>query len=304
MDDFGHYRLWATEISFGLYRHEHHFILPDDQRELLQDVSLAIRATGNANPNGVTTGPDDVRLYVDGTDVTPAYVKVLADDLNSPGYADRAAEQYEKATQAWIELAEALGPAYSGDLAKDKARRAELIAIKPVGSLLDRLGNVADTGWGGYLHIFHYLYGEVDAPWVSLREVGNHAGVDLLNARRLTVSAGPCRLFTPGWTPTRAMGAVRLQAELRYANPLLPRIEAIEKRLDELETDLIEVLEEILEQVKEQGAIQKSIRQTQASLDAAQTDVDRARAEIASHEQQIASLGSTARDIRDAVNKL
>lgn len=207
----------------------------------------------------MTTGPDDVRLYIDGTDLTLSYVEVLANGLNSPGYADKAAEQYEAATQAWIELADAFGADYSGDLAKDKARRAELIATRPVGDLLDRLGNIADTGWGGYLHIFHYLYGEVDAPWVSLRDFGKRAGIDLLDARRLTASAGPCRIFTPGWSPPREMGAVRLQFEIRYAISLLPRIEALEKRFDELEIDLVDVLEEILEQVKEHGTIQKNI---------------------------------------------
>lgn len=304
MKDFDHYRLWATEVDFGLYVYEHHYILPDEQRELLQDVSLAVSAKGSSQPNGLTTGPDDVRLYIDGTDVTPSYITVLTEELNKPEFADTAAAQYEAATGAWIELAEALGAAYSGDPEADKARRGELIAVRPIGNLMDRLGNIAQSGWGGYLHLFNYLYGEVDAPWVSLREVGQRAGVDLSVAKRLTISAGPCRLFTDDWTPPAAKGAVRMQAELRYSNPLLPRVEILEQRLDELEKDIVEILEEILDQVGEQGTIQTNIRHTQTSVDKAQADLDRARSEIASHDTQITTLESTARDIRDAVNRL
>lgn len=163
---------------------------------------------------------------------------------------------------------------------------------------------MGDAGWGGYLHIFNFLYAQIDTPWVSLAEVGKRASIELANAKRLTVSTGPCRLFTEHWQVPKLFGALRLQAELQYINPLKLRIETLETRLDELEDDLNGALSDILDAVGPGGAIQKNLRTAQGAIDDSRDDIGRVRTEVGSHSRQIDALQDTTKEIRDAIRRL
>ncbi|HYN99994.1 MAG TPA: hypothetical protein VEU28_10015, partial [Actinomycetota bacterium] len=121
-----HVRILATELAFEPFLYDHHLALPERDREYLQAVCLVLHGSPRFRGTASITAPADIRLYLDGVEVTAAYVAELRSVLDQQP-ADLLRAQYDRALQSWIKLAEGLGIAYGFDVARDKADRERLL---------------------------------------------------------------------------------------------------------------------------------------------------------------------------------
>lgn len=304
-----HVRILATELAFEGFLYDHHLVLPDRDREYLQDVCILLHGSPRyVNPASISA-PADIRLYLDGVEVTAAYVAEMRAVLDQQP-ADVLRAQYDRALQGWIKLAEGLGVAYGFDIAKDKADRERLLAVEPFSALVDRLGNLS-AGNAGFLHVFNFVHTLIDLPPISIANVARWANdaagemvVDLTTISRLSVSNGPCRLFVEDWQPPRSVGALVLQVEGRYHDPLADRLAELEKRVEEIESFLASELAEILDRLSLDGPIARSVASGRESLVKAQTALAAVQGEMRSQTAQLAGLEATCKDLKNAVDAL
>ena len=300
-------RLMQRSLRFEMLVYEHQVALPQSDRRYLEEVDLALSGSPSVEGPNKRTPPDDVRLYLDGIEVTPFYIAELKRVLGMQDQP-RLRAQYRTALDRWIELARALGAAYGSDPDNDARRAVELLAVDPFADLVDQLGNHT-AGFAGYLHVFNFLHTSIDVPSVSLlrviaraRDAG--AALDAATVKRLTVANGPCRLFATGWTPPQRVGIVNLTAELRYHDPLEDVVKDLSSRVDQLEQDLNQDLAEILLRVSSGGPIARALAAAAASTAATTTAVGGLRAELGSQSAQLTTLEGTARDLKNAVDHL
>lgn len=301
------YRFIVAEFVFQPLVYEHHVVLPTPQREYLEDVNLMLAGHPTLQNSSNQTAPNDVHLYLDGVDVTKAYIKTLQGVLNTINETVLY-DQYRAAIEGWLKLARALGAAYGYDLARDEAARNQLLTVRPFSNLVDQLGNLS-AGNAGYLHVFNFLHTLIDVPGVSLKDVideANKTGTKLnaLKVNRLTISNGPCRLFTDSWTPPRSVGAVQLQAEMRYHDPLTDIAEGLKKRIEAVEKSLEEGLNDIFDRLSSDGPIARAVAEAQDSVTTTNSALTAVRGEIQSQNAQLEALKSLARDLRSAVDAL
>jgi hypothetical protein len=220
-----HVRVQNAELAFGPFVYEHHIVLPDRDREQLQEVGLrlyglptqAVRAVlQRAEVPGAASrsGPHDVRLYVEQAEITQAFIAELKAQLDRQDQA-RLFEQYRFAMDKWIDMARALGDDYGHDVQTDIDARDAFLGVRPFSALIDQLGNV-QAGNAGFMHAFNFLHCLIDLPPVSMRAVALQANrqtgaelIDLHRVHRLTISAGPSRFHTDPWQPTAIFGRVK-----------------------------------------------------------------------------------------------
>jgi hypothetical protein len=303
-----HFRTTSFELRFGPLNFEHRVTLPRHQRELLEDVLFELRGHPTTDSERLK-GPNDIRLYFEDVDVTEAYLEELRSLLDLQNQDDLAAA-YAKALDNWISMARKLGAAYGGDPEADAERAEELKAIRPISSLMDKLGSV-NAGYSGYLHLFNFLYSDVDVPPVSARKVitryNTAAGSEVVNSanlRVLTISSGSCRLFDDAWEPSHVGGTVMFRADMRYHNELADRIADIEQRLEELEEFIDEQLQAILEALGPDGDLQRAISQARAATRTAAEKADSIGRELQSQSAQLDGVKAAAQDLQEAVEAL
>ena len=304
-----HVRILATELAFEPFLYDHHLALPERDREYLQDVSLVLHGSPRFRSTASITAPADIRLYLDGVEVTAAYVAELRSVLDQQP-ADLLRAQYDRALQGWIKLAEGLGIAYGFDVARDKADRERLLRVEPFSALVDQLGHLS-AGNAGFLHVFNFLHTLIDLPPISIANVARRANaaagapvVDLTRISRLSVSNGPCRLFVDDWQPPKSVGALVLLVEGIYHDPLADRVTELEKRVEEIERFLAEELAEIFDRLSLDGPIARAVSSGREALSKAQTALTAVQGEMRSQTAQLAGLEATSRDLKNAVDAL
>ena len=278
------------------------------QRELLEDVLFELRGHPTTDSERLK-GPDDVRLYFEDVDVTEVYLEELRSLLDLQNQDDLASE-YARSLDNWVSMARKLGAAYGGDPEADAERAEELKAVRPVSGLLDRLGNT-NAGYAGYLHLFNFLYSDIDVPPVSARKVitrhNTTAGNDEISSadlRVLTISSGPCRLFDNEWKPSHVGGTVMFRADMRYHNELVDRIVDIEQRLEELEEFVDEQLQNIHKALGPDGDLERAISQARAATRTASDKADSIGRELRSQSAQLDGVKAAAQDLQEAVEAL
>jgi hypothetical protein len=201
--------------------------------------------------------PDDVHIYLNEIDLTTQILTILRESLDTDANSVSAA--YANALNVWFATGAKLGAVYPGDLGADQVTAKQLVATKP-SNLLDQLGN-RRFGGKGNLHIFNFLFKDIVLPSVSMKEavsaysVASGTRIDFPQGGpwSLTLSAGPCRLYNPNWSPTQYGGrivvsiAVRHDDLLQQAYDLLTTIQnelvggAISDQLGEANTTLNQI---------------------------------------------------------------
>ena len=189
-------------LEFVPLRYEHLIPFPLEDRINLEFLWCQVNGAANPPDAGHLIGvfPHDARAYIDGVEVTPSVIVELQKKISARKVADVQAES-KSGLDAWFRLGDAIGAAYPGDLAKDKALAATLIANHNPATLLDRLGD-GRIGAGGALHIFNYLYEHIHIDPISMWDVvkthddfgGKQIDVKKSPTPRLVLSMGPCRL--------------------------------------------------------------------------------------------------------------
>lgn len=303
-----HFRTTSFELRFGPLNFEHRVTLPQHQRELMEDVLFELRGHPTTDSERLK-GPDNIRLYFEEVDVTEAYLDELRALLDLQDQNDLATS-YARVLDNWISMARKMGAAYGGDPETDAERAEELKAVRPISSLMDKLGSVS-AGYAGYLHLFNFLYSSVDVPPVSARKVitryNKAAGSEVLNSaslRVLTISSGSCRLFDEDWEPSHVGGTVMFRADMRYHNELLDRIVDIEQRLEELEEFVEDQLQSILESLGPDGDLQRAISQARAATRTAVEKTGSIGRELQSQSAQLDGVKAAAQDLQESVEAL
>ena len=307
-----HVRQQVSDIVYGPFHYENHLYLSETQRENLEEVKVSLFGSpSQIQYSRNFTAPSDVRLYIDQQDVTPSFIYVLKQLIDN---ADQATikSQYKGGLDALIALEVVMGEAGFGRPAGEVSDAAiALLAVEPLSALVDQLGNSQVLAYG-MPHIFNYLWSHIDLPYVSLFDTVNHhnsqpgsTAIDLLQARRLTVSNGPCRLFSSGaWQIPRTFGTVRLQVDAIYHNTLVDRVDELEKRFDEFEEWVNEDLATILEALDRDGPISRQVRQAAKRLEDGKLAIAQAEGAVKNHGAQIQALTGTAQDLKSSVDAL
>lgn len=308
-------RFLSETVSLVPFRYEHLVDIPLAQREVLLDVSVSLYGSSTFDNVGglLGTGPEDMRVYLNGADLSPAVIFCLRANLDAMDQVVLK-QQYKAALDSYLIMGQKLGGAYPGDLVADRAAAQQLLLTNPLSAALDRLGN-HQAGWSGNLHIFNFLYRQIDITPIKFSAVlAKHAeltGVKLslstLPRIRVAFSAGPCRLYDPNWDPTQPIprGNITYRFDFLYHNPLDDRVTALETRVTELEGTIVLKLRQILEQVGTNGTIQRDllrpmVRQLQ---DQAQRLAD-AKASLQSNDTQTTVLKQTIDELKRTVDQL
>lgn len=246
-------RTIGNTVTFKVFNYEHNVSSPSQNRDLLTDIYLSL----HGHPTYLETGRragiglEDLRVYLDSYDITNSVIACLRNNLDAVDQV-QLKSQYEHALNNWLLLEEKLEAAYPGKgINKDRAIAKHLLETKPLSANLAKLGDQT-AGWGGNLHIFNFIYCQLNIPLISLKSVVEHFNaansepIDFssLGKANFTFSIGPCRLFTPKWNPTQPFpqGTLTYGFEFNYHDPILDRVTSLENRVLSLE-DRATVLE-------------------------------------------------------------
>jgi hypothetical protein len=309
-----HVRYLEHHLNFAPLNHEGVIAFPLEDRTNLEFVWCQLNGSANPPGAGLARGvfPNDIRVYIDNIEITPSVIVELQKKIASRNVAD-VQTQYKAALDARLRLETAFGAAYPGDTARDTALAAQLSANPTPSSLLNRLGD-EQVGSGGSLHIFNFLYEQIIIDPISMWDVvathnasgGTPIDVKKLDAPRLTLSSGPCRLFDPGFDPFKfvGQGSVRLRLMLSYHDPLEDRVKDLEQKLDRLQRQILTRLDVIANACQDGGTFQLAIASLKGAVAGLHQDVGKMKADIASATAQISALQVQAKALQDAVDQL
>lgn len=304
-------RTITERITFVPFNYEYAFPVPQTDRNLVKDLLISIYGSPSAHHPGNFVGIscNDVRFYVDGIDLTAAFIESLKILLSG---LDQAVlkTQYSVALERWLDLEEKLGAAYgTTELAKEREIARQFIETTPLSNNLNKLGDVKGGGWGGNLHIFNFLYRDITLPPVSLVEVvARHNAtqpmqVEADKIQRLYFSSGPCRLFSMAWTPSNIpVGSLNCLLEIRVHNLLEDRVEKLEKDFQTMQEEITTAIMSIDEKLKTE--VNPRLRELKTVIDKASINIAAAENELKNHQNQLKSLDDTTKEIKKAVETI
>ncbi len=261
-------RIIENTINFKIFNSEHTVLIPSQDINLLTDIYLQIYGHPSYLETGrqVGIGLDDLHVYLNQYDVTNSIIVRLRNNLDNMDQ-ERVKSQYKKALDNWLKLEENLGATYPGKgIGKDRDIAKRNLEMQPISANLSKLGDMT-SGWGGNLHIFNFLYKQIDLSTVSLKKVIEHYNstamepVDLSNlgSIRITFSVGTCRLFSSAWSSIHPLpaGSLTYRLEFNYHDPLIDKVLSLEKKVNDLKTEISSRLKSILNAVGPEGQITK-----------------------------------------------
>jgi len=306
-----HIRQFSKNLAFGPFVYEHHLLLDNSQRELLENIT--VRFTGfstQAQSANSYTAPHDLRFYIDGKEITKALIQELKFILDNYDDQSLLMKQYQTGMNSWIDLAKTMGLAYGRDVKVDEQFRDQILQKDTLSETFTKLGNIKSGNYG-YLHPINFLWNTIDLPPLSLLNIINRHNkirstkkIDMFSAEKLTISNGPCRLYSSAWKIPKIFGSVQIGVQLFYHNELLDRVVDLEGHLEELEQFISEDLARILDAVDRDGPLSKILRASQATTHQLKTELTIVKNEVSSHQNQVNGLVSTARDLKTSVDGL
>ena len=304
------------ETIFEPFRSEVSFAIPSFNKRLIVEGHFAVQTGLDSVPKHVATispnSADDIHIYLDGTDVTSYYTKVLADRLEKMDQA-QLAHDYLEAMNSFIAYADAMGAAYDGLIPSLRKDAASLAKVKPLSSLVSQLGN-RKHGHKGHLHICNFLYGQIPCPEVPLTLVvamynKEHRGSAIVPSQlsRVTFSCGPSfTIDRAGWQAKHIFpgGSVLATVALELHDSLEDVVLELQQQLQRLEDEITEALESIKDSLNTNGVIRRTVAQMSTAIDKTALDVQGARHDIQSSQAQIATQGQTLDQIKTQVDSL
>lgn len=305
-----HVRLSIEEVGFGPKRPEFHFSLPDDRKQYLLDIFLSL--VTKAGPNFSGAGAHNVHLYIDGHDLTNAFIAELQGVISS--WDQNAASQaYRAAMDRWLTYADALGDAgYGAPVAPEHARAATLAATTPISSLVTQIGNT-NHGWSGHLHFLNFI-DQLGFPYAVslgavLRRYNASSGQPPLTAitvRELTVSSGRSPTFDPAFDPVNDLpqGAVLMRFEIFYHDPLEDEVKALREQFEQLRDRIDQQLAIITQAVSSGGPIQRKLNAVEQQVTNAKQLAEKATRDVANQEQHMTALETTLTEIKNTIRGL
>src|SRR5262249_50756611 len=150
----------SATVMFAPFNFEGVVLLPQDSRALLLDVKCVLHGQPAFLQGPLGVGVDDVRVYIDTIEITDAVTSCLRKAIDKADQAKLKA-QYRTALDQWLAVEAKLGASHPGDTSHDAEIADKLVNTVPLSTTLDRLGN-RKTGASGNLHIFNFLYSQID----------------------------------------------------------------------------------------------------------------------------------------------
>jgi hypothetical protein len=240
---------YTGHIDFSDYSREATLLLPSEQA---LDVELRLHGLPNAIVlTELPTAVDDVRVYLNGTDITAGVRSVATRHLSGLGASELKA-QYLNGVRGRARLLGRIAPiAQHADLVSQAESYA---AAWSMPALLSSLGT-RSVGWRGNAHVFNYLYDAIVLPPISLREAWKYqSGIDgsepdLANIT-LTISHGPAASLTDApISGVPPLGRVAYTVTVVRRDPIGPvlrevagRVRALAQQVDTIRTTYLNPL--------------------------------------------------------------
>ncbi|MGN7885423.1 hypothetical protein [Dyadobacter sp. 22481] len=298
-------RIISEKLSFVPFNYEYTFFAPQTDRILVQDLLLSLYgAPGVTHPGGsFGISCNNIFFYIDGKDLTLPLLEELRRLLDASDQV-RAKKQYSDALDKWISLLTQLNIT---DTVKERAIAAALLSTQPLSGNLKSLGD-AKVGFGGHLHIFNFLYKEVELAPVSLFQVikahnnqNPDEKINPLEIKRLTFSSGPCRLFSPNFSTNNIpTGTLSCQFEILVHDTLEDKLDALQSQLALLQKNIETGLTDIRKLLT--SDISKKLREIKTSVDDTSRDITIAKFELLNLQKRIDSLENTSQEILKSIN--
>ena len=298
-------RTIAEDVVFSALRPEFVFILPDDRKQYLKDVSLCLVTKAGEVLNGA--GCDDIHLHVNDADITSHLIAefkavIQGRDQNS------LKQQYAAAMDRWLKFASSLGAGYGTDVPTERARASQLAATSPISSLADKIGD-ARQGWSGHLHLLNF-HDQFDTPFAAsmgrvLARFNATSGanpITALTAKQMTISSGPSPTLGTGGSVSR--GGLSIRIDLIYHDPLEDDIKELRDQFAALKAVIDTNLTMITQALSSGGPIQRHLNSVDQQIANTQQMVDQARRDIASQDAHLTALENTLTDIQRTVHNL
>jgi hypothetical protein len=304
-----HVRVIDQEFVFGAKRPEIHFAVPLESKINLLEVTLSlVTRPGTAFSEA---GCNDIRLYANDYDITEHYAAALRDIINSWDQTT-ATLAYRRALDRWLKFAGKLGAAYGApDLAAEKKRASELVATKPLSSLIAKLGDT-NHGWSGHLHILNFIH-QFGLPYaISLTDVVHRFSaatgtpISVLDVTQLTVSSGRSPTLDSAYdlSVDKGRGAVSLHFELRYHDTLEDELAELRRQFEALRDRIDQRLDAIVLALSPGGQIQRRLTTVEQQVALANIATAQAERDVAGYEMHLQSLERSVREVRDLVKAL
>ena len=241
-------------------------------------------------------GPEGFERTACPVDVTDFVLKAIQDALETRVQKELS-DELRAALDRRLVVLDALGAAYSGDRAADRAEANRLGTSIPVSGVLARLGD-RSLGHSGSLDPFQFLYRELHLPPISLDSVWEaHSGLseDLFSGSRfgLTLSEGPRPSTGHAWSASNPVrgGAVECLLHVRYTTEVL----------EDLQVDL----ETILGHVGGGGTIQSLLLgDVSNAMNSLVQEVGSAKSDIEDVKLRLIALQNDASELRQLVENL
>ena len=307
-------RTISETINFVPYNYEYTFSAPRTDRLLIQDLLLSIHGAPSFTHPGGALGVscNNVHFYIDGIDFTEPLLENLRINITKED-PKQIKDQYAFALNKWIELEDKMGAAYgNSDLQKEKDIVDKLLSTVPLSSTISQLGEVAldKYGWGGNLHIFNFLYKEIDIAPVSLQTIiqnynANHPAdkIEPGKIKRLTLSHGPCRLYSTVWNPSNIpAGSLHCLFEIRVHDTLEDRVKELEEQFESMKNDITTALDDIREIIINDTL--QAIRDIKFEETNIATKIAQASTELTNHQLQLNAVKDSTQEILKAIQTI
>jgi hypothetical protein len=280
-----------SAFVFSGHAREHTLVVPGDNLSYVRKLELVLYGMPELDSD---KGAHDVRVLVNGRDITPFILGKLIEQLDALAAPDFQS-RYSSAMLRWLDYRAAAG--VLPEWLKSQQTQAHVLAERKPLDLFPRMGD-KHSGDNGHLDAFNFLYRDIELSAVDIYPTLEPA--DLSRTLKFTVSSGPSRSSSVPWSPkvSHGHGAVHFFARALFADP-------IEDMLKSLQANISQRLNDISLQTGSTGNIARTllpaIKDRLTELD---TDLNKCGAALAGQAQQLASLENSVKDLKAAVKGL
>jgi len=225
-----HVRIQLASLEFDELNYRRTLFISAEHQQHLEDVKMFIHGSP-ALEGGV--GP--LMVLLNEHDLTSAVISCLQKRLKARNQDD-AKDEYKTAVYAVVNLKRRAddpnrNPDDLPDPGPDLDKADNYLEGGPLWEKLDVLGTF-DEDWYGSFHIFNYLYSHVRLEPISLAEV-----LKDYDSRLNLKSIAPLHLTFVAQTAPGAIpkGTIMCRLDAVYHNPLDDEMEALKKRVTDLE---------------------------------------------------------------------
>lgn len=253
---FDLFRKTIQSHSFTQYSSSFDIYPPSDSNKDLNDVEMRFWISPYSIFSSFdATAPKALCFYCNGIDITSHILEEIKESLNSnPSHLNN---QYKQALDDWYLTMQKILPRrptrpdrrhnYQEELRKLKR---EIDRRKSNMSIQNYIGELGEKDFDGTLHPCCFFYKYIDIPLISINSIldryNNTVAADevinISEIEKVTVSHGAdVRYSRSHYDPDEAIGKVSIELEWRYKNPLVKKIDKIERLLKEVARKLANI---------------------------------------------------------------